>query len=271
MTAAEILLIGACLVGFATDALNGFIESQIFFPDRIMRFSPADFGLTFEDAWIDTSDGVKLHGWWVPGNPDDAVVLFCHGNAGNISDRVDNVARLNRLGLNVLIFDYRGYGRSEGNISESGFYLDAEAAYGRARSEADKLGVKLVIFGRSLGGIAAVHMASGRKCSGIILESTFTNLGDMAKIHFPLPTGMLDLGTRFNAVDKIGGVNAPLLFFHGDRDAIVPFELGKALYEAAPEPKEFITLSGANHNDTYLVAGADYFSKWRGFIDGLPD
>jgi len=259
-------------MGFARDALDRFIESNIFFPDPLMAYCPEDFGLDFEDVWFTTNDGVRLHGWFFPVEACRAFLLFCHGNAGNISHRLDNIRRLHDRGLSVFIFDYRGYGRSEGRITEQGFYLDAEAAFEVAVKKATQDDLKLVIFGRSLGGIAAVHLGAGRPCSGLILESTFTNMGAMAAEHFPLPSAMVGQGLRkrLNSLDKIGGVKVPILFFHGDRDDIVPIRLGRELFDAARTVKEFVVLEGAGHNDTYLVGGNAYFDKFMSFIEGLP-
>ena len=253
------------------DALNTFVESQIFFPDRHLVCTPADFGLPFEDVWFTASDGTRLHGWFVPSEPSDAVLLFCHGNAGNISHRVDNINRLNVLGLGVFIFDYRGYGRSEGRISEIGFYQDVEAAYDIASGFASKLQCKLVVFGRSLGGIAAVHIASQRQCGGVILESTFTHLGAMAREHFPVPAVHKMLASRLNAVDRIARLDMTKLFFHGDLDDIVPIRLGRELFDAANPPKEFVTIPGAGHNDTYMVGAERYFTKFKEFVNACPN
>jgi uncharacterized protein len=250
------------------DALNSFVESQIFFPDRDLVCTPADYGLTFEEVWFTASDGVKLHGWFVPAQQSEAVLLFCHGNAGNISHRVDNIARLNAIGIGVFIFDYRGYGKSEGSISEAGFYHDAEAAYLTARGYASQGCGHLVVFGRSLGGIAAVHIASQHPCRGVVLESTFTHLGAMAREHFPIPGVHKMLKTRLNAVDKIAHVNAPSLFVHGDLDDIVPMSLGRELFDAANPPKEFVIIPGAGHNDTYIVGGDRYFARLKSFVRG---
>ncbi len=257
-------------MSLAADALERFIESAIFYPDTFMMHGPSDYGLDFEDIWFQTTDGVRLHGWMIPADSPEGLMLFCHGNAGNISHRLDNISRLHQINISVFIFDYRGYGRSGGRISEGGLYTDVEAAYRVARDYADRRRLRLVIFGRSLGGVAAVHVASANQCSGAILESTFTNLAAMARTHFPLPLVDGLLRKRFNSLDKIPQVKAPLLFFHGDNDEIVPYRYGLELYEAAPEPKEFVTLEGAGHNDTYIVGGEAYFEKLRHFIENLP-
>jgi fermentation-respiration switch protein FrsA (DUF1100 family) len=261
-----ILLLGSGLgCGMLWDS---FIESQIFFPDKVLVADPGDLGLAFEDQWITAEDGVKLHGWWVPADGANTVLVFFHGNAGNISHRVDNLRHLNAWGIGVLIFDYRGYGKSQGSISEKGLYADSRAALVAGLARARENGGKLALFGRSLGGVAAVSVADRSEVQGVILESTFTNLGDMAKKHFPLP-GVGALKNRFNSLGRISRVNAPKLFIHGNRDDIVPMELGRQLFEAASEPKTWLELSGAGHNDTYDRGGPAYFQAIRDFLDQL--
>ncbi|UCE82640.1 MAG: alpha/beta hydrolase [Deltaproteobacteria bacterium] len=263
------LLLGVLVLSFLSGCWNWFVESQVFFPDKSIVQTPADFGLGFDDIWFDSSDGVRLHGWLVSASPPSRLLLFCHGNAGNISHRLDNVRLLQQRGISVFIFDYRGYGRSNGRISEKGFYLDSEAAYQVARKWAEGNKAKLIVFGRSLGGIAATHLGATQDCDGLILESTFTNMGAMAGAHYPLPFAERLFKHRLNAVGEIAQVSAPILFFHGDDDRIVPIRLGRQLYEAAPNPKEFVTLPGAGHNDTYFVGGKEYFDKLVAFLDKL--
>jgi len=257
-------------MNFPGDMLDRFVERQIFFPDPFLICSPAQGALAYDDVWFTTNDGVRLHAWMVPAEPSIGLLLFCHGNAGNISHRVDNIRRLCDIGLSVLIFDYRGYGQSEGRITETGFYEDAEAAYEVARLRVEKTGEKLVVFGRSLGGIAAVHLGSRYPVSGIILESTFTHMGAMARQHFPLPVPESLLRHKLNALDKIPQIKAPVLFFHGDQDDIVPVHLGKALFDATSAAKEWVTIPGAGHNDTYFIGGGGYFEKIRTFVRDLP-
>ena len=263
------LLVGVLILGFLTGCWNWFVESQVFFPETTIEQTPLDLDLPFENVWFTSGDSVRLHGWLIPASSPKHLLLFCHGNAGNISHRLDNVRLLHNMGISVFIFDYRGYGRSQGHISEKGFYQDSEAAYVVARKWAGQNGAKLVVFGRSLGGIAATHLGATKKCDGLILESTFTNMGAMASAHYPLPFAERLLKHRLNAVGEIVQVRVPVLFFHGDKDRIVPIKLGRELFEAAPDPKEFVTITGAGHNDTYFVGGPDYFKKIGNFFDSL--
>ena len=258
--------LGVILLGVMMSACAGFVESQIFFPEKEYYASPKQFGLVFEDVWLTTSDGTTLHGWYLPAPGSRHLILFCHGNAGNISHRLDNLARLNQAGLAVFIFDYRGYGQSQGSPSEKGMYLDAEAAYDWAAQKAAEQGGKVVIFGRSLGGVAAVYLATERRPAGLILESTFTNLGDMAGTLIPIPGMKKWLGGRFNSLGRAPRVSAPVLMLHGDVDNVVPIALGRELFQALPQPKAFVLLKGAGHNDTYLVAGPEYFQRLSKFV-----
>ncbi|MEW5910954.1 MAG: alpha/beta hydrolase [Thermodesulfobacteriota bacterium] len=258
-----------CL-GVMMSACASIVDSQIFFPERELQATPQQLGLAYEDVWLTAGDGTRLHGWYLPAPGARHLVLFCHGNAGNISHRLDNLARLRAVGLACFIFDYRGYGRSQGSPSEAGMYLDAEAAFDWAQAQAAGQGGRVVIFGRSLGGVAAVYLATVRRPAGLILESTFTNLGDMAKSFLPLPGLGPWLGKRFNSLARAPRVQAPVLMLHGDRDDIVPLALGRALFAALPEPKQFVLLPGAGHNDTYLQGGEAYFQRLKAFVEQIP-
>ncbi|MBI4797209.1 MAG: alpha/beta hydrolase [Desulfarculus sp.] len=263
---------GALLMSLFTAGCQGFLESQIFFPQRELEATPASVGLGYENLRIKTSDGLVLHAWLVPHLSARHLVVLCHGNAGNVSHRVDLLRRLHALGVSLLIFDYRGYGQSQGQPSEQGFFLDAEAVMERARELAGRGDLRLVIHGHSLGGIAAAHMASlpppprRSQPAGLVLESTFPHLGAIGSAHFPLPLLKLALKSHFDALSRIERVGCPILGLHGDRDDIVPLALGRELFAAAPGPKRFITLKGAGHNDTYLAAEEAYFQAWREFL-----
>jgi len=243
-------------------------EKFIFHPSDKIDHTPRDLGLAFDDIYFTTSDGVRLNGWFVPYPGAQTTLLWFHGNAGNISHRLENIKLLHdKVKINVWIFDYRGYGRSEGKISEEGTYRDGEAAlrYLRNRKDVDPKGI--VFFGRSLGAAVAVDLATREECSALILETPFASIREMARAVFPfLPLGPL-LRTRYDAVEKIRKVKAPVLVLHGDRDEVVPFEQGKKVFEAAPSPKEFYTIRGAHHNDTYIVGGDAYFAVLKDFID----
>ena len=231
-----------------------------------------------EECWFETEDHVRLHGWFAHAVIDESgqpasqlpTVLFCHGNAGNITHRLANVAYLTQLGINVFIFDYRGYGKSQGAPGEEGLYRDAVAAYEYLLSRKDIDHTRIVLFGRSLGGAVAVELATKKPCDKLILESTFTSVKEMTKAMFGnWPVHYL-VKSQFNSLAKIGGIHVPILCFHGTQDSIVPLELGQRLFAAANEPKVFYAIEGADHNDTYDIGGREYFERFSQFIHSDP-
>jgi uncharacterized protein len=239
----------------------------VFFPDPVLVGTPADFGLAFEDVWFEAEDGVRLHGWWVPkGDAPAPVLVWFHGNAGNISHRLENIKLLHDLvWVQVFIFDYREYGRSQGRISREGTYKDAAAAY-RWVAETRRIpAARTILFGRSLGTALALDLAVREPCRGLIIESAFTNSADMAKLYAPF---LFDWRPKvpYDNLGKIAKLKAPLLIIHGTEDEIIPVEMARQLYAAAPEPKELYLIPGAHHNDTYLVGGQGYFERLRRFI-----
>jgi len=246
--------------------LNGFIEKNfIFFPTAQLAFTPREWGMKFEDIYFTTSDGVRLNAWLIDAGDNAPMVLWFHGNAGNIADRVDNAKLLHGRGLSLFMVDYRGYGKSEGSPSEKGINKDGQAAYDYLLSR----GVapeNLIVFGRSLGSTVAIHLVCRNKCAGVILESAFTNMADMAKAHFPIIPGTGGFKFKFPSIDRIASVDEPILFIHGDVDEIVPYEHGRRLFEAATAEKDFYTIAGAHHNDTYLVGGKKYFDRFEKFV-----
>ncbi len=262
-----LLTLFAVLLLFA--ALVRLLEQKmVFYPVKFPNgyWHPEKFGLDVEDIYFDTSDDVRLHGWLVQSDTAVATVLWCHGNAGNISDRLDNLARLAETPLNVFIFDYRGYGRSTGVPAESGVYLDAEAAYDYLISERRVKPSRLIIFGRSLGGAVAADLATKRASAGLVLESTFTSAADMAKGLIPFVPLDWIIKTKFETERKVPLIQVPVLAIHGDADEIVPFDLGKKVFDTANQPKSFYTIKGAGHNDTYVVGGQEYFRRLQNFI-----
>ena len=244
-------------------------DKFIFQPSSIVEFTPREVGLEFDDVNFSTRDGALLNGWFIPHHGARSTLVWFHGNAGNIGHRVENIKLLHdKVRVNVFIFDYRGYGRSEGRASEEGTYLDGEAALELVYK---KFGIdrrRTILFGRSLGAAVATEMANRFDSQGLILESPFVSIREMARVVFPfLPIGSL-LKTRYDVREKIGKIKTPLLVLHGDRDEVVPFTQGKMVFEAAPEPKKFFAIAGAGHNDTYLTGGESYFQQLRNFIDG---
>lgn len=264
--AATILLTFATL--FAVPSLlERLVAGVLFQPSPGVDLRPEELGIDASEVWIDTEDGVRIHGFFLPGKPEaDRALLFLHGNAGNASHRLPNADELSRMGTDVLLLDYRGYGRSEGSPSEEGVYRDARAGLAYLLEERGVREERVLLFGRSLGGAVSIDLAQHRGLAGVIVESTFTRLSDMGRALLG-PLGALAAGGGFDSISKIEALRAPLLAFHGDRDEIVPLELGRRLYERAPEPKAFEVIAGAGHNDTTLAGGRAYFERIRRFLD----
>jgi uncharacterized protein len=262
----------AVLFGIVSTAGCGLEKSSIYFPDRGITTLPSDVGLAYENLYLTTEDGVRINAWYVPRPGSDTMILWFHGNAGNLSSRVESVLLFHRnLEANILILDYRQYGKSEGRISEAGTYLDATAAFDYLAERAGVDQGRLIVFGQSLGSAVAVELATRRRVSGLILEAPFTSIRDMARSSVPwLPLGPL-LSIRYDSLSKIGRIGAPLLVLHGNRDRVVPYDQGRRIYDAAPDPKVFYTIPGAGHNDTLAVGGRAYFDAIRTFITDLPD
>jgi len=235
------------------------------YPEGI--WNPSSINVQVEDIFFQAKDGTKLHGWYIPSANAKATLLWFHGNAGNLTHRLENIQQLQPLNINIFIFDYRGYGKSEGKPSEAGIYQDSQAAYDFLIQEKNVVPAEnLFLFGRSLGGICAVEVASGNEATGLILESVFTSAKDMAGQVFPLlPIGWV-IRSKFSAIEKVPDLKLPKLFLHGTKDEIVPYKLGRKLYSSAADPKEFYDIKGAGHNDTYGVGGREYFSALDRFI-----
>ena len=262
-TSVSSALLGVVFLVFVWDWL---VDRMIFYPEPGVDLRPEQLGVVGEDVRILTEDGVRIHAFFLPNPGATRAILFLHGNAGNASHRLPNAAALMQLGSHVLLLDYRGYGLSEGKPDEAGVYADARAGLAHL---VDHVGIpegRTVVFGRSLGGAVAVDLVRDREIGGLILESTFPSVAAMARTHFGSPFAWFTRG-RFDSEQKIARLRAPVLFFHGDRDEIVDFELGKRLFSAAPEPKAFETIRGAGHNDTIQVGGRPYFERIRRFLD----
>jgi fermentation-respiration switch protein FrsA (DUF1100 family) len=238
----------------------------VFFPDPYLIGTPADFGLEYEEVWFTAEDGVKLHGWWVP-KPGAPVWLWFHGNAGNISHRLENIKLLvEEVGVQVFIFDYREYGKSEGGICREGTFKDAAAAYRYLTGTRGISGPDIILFGRSLGTALATDLALKGPCRALILESPFTNSKEMAKRLAPF---LFDWRPKvpYDNLGRIGYVQVPVLIIHGTHDEIIPVDMARRVFAAAAEPKELYLISGSHHNDTYLVGGREYIERLRAFIE----
>jgi fermentation-respiration switch protein FrsA (DUF1100 family) len=246
--------------------LSRFVDALIFQPSPGIDLRPSQLGIKGEEVFPETEDGVRLHAFFLPAPGATRALLFLHGNAGNASHRLPNAAELVRLGTHVLLLDYRGYGASEGSPSEAGVYADARAGLAHLVEKRGLPESRIVVFGRSLGGAVAVDLVRGRRLAGLILESTFTSAADVAQTALGWPASVLVRG-RFDSAAKIGEVRCPLLFFHGDRDEIIAYPLGRRLFERAPEPKAFETIRFASHNDTVEVGGRPYFARIAAFLD----
>jgi hypothetical protein len=245
-----------------------FEEAFVFVPQRYPAGDWHPQGIRFEDAQFQTADGVRLHGWFLPHDRPLATILFCHGNGGNITDRRDMVQSLHDWNdAAVLIFDYRGYGRSEGKPSEKGILADARAARAWLSSRTGVPEKEIVLMGESLGGGVAVDLAARDGAKALVLQSTFSSLADVAAHHMPwLPVRML-LHTRLDSASKIGQYHGPLLQCHSEADTIVPYRFGQKLFAAANEPKRFVTFHDLHHNDfpppSFFVALKTFLEKLK--------
>ena len=224
------------------------LERLIFQPSRYVPARPRGI----EERWISTADGIRLHAWYARSTRGAPTLLWSHGNGGNIAGRVEAQLAFARNGLNVLAYDYRGYGKSAGSPTEDGVYLDAQAAYDSERAS----GVpaeRIVAFGESLGGAVSIQLACTRPCAALGVVSTFTTIQEVAWSHFG-PLALL-AGDRFNSLARIKRISIPILIAHGDRDEVVPFALGEQLFRAANQPKRFVRAKGAHHNDVFAAPG----------------
>jgi fermentation-respiration switch protein FrsA (DUF1100 family) len=246
--------------------LNGLL----YFPSRAVVQSPAAACLTFADVTFATEDGERLHAWWVPARtPAIGHVLLCHGNAGNVGDRLPHIELLSAAGFDVLAFDYRGYGRSTGRPSEQGLYRDARAARNALVRRLGGERAPLLYLGESLGGAVALALALEQPPAGLILQSAFTSVRDMARVHYPLIPHAL-VPDAYPSIRLIRGLAAPLLVLHGERDEIVPLMHAEALAEAAAGPKRMHVFPGAGHNDLLARAGPEWARTIETWARRLP-
>jgi fermentation-respiration switch protein FrsA (DUF1100 family) len=244
-----------------------FENRFIYFPAKypVGQYAQAASIPDMKDCWMTTEDGVKLHGWFLPADSAVATLMLLHGNAGNISSRNMLMVTLRKYGFNVFMFDYRGYGKSDGEPSENGIYIDGTTAFDYVAKLPQVDSQKIVLWGTSLGGAVAVDVATKRHAAGLILESTFTSAADIAAEHYSFIVRYF-LRTKLNSVGKIAQIHTPLFVMHGSMDRTVPFRFGKELYDAAHEPKEFYEITGAGHNNTFMTGGVAYIQHVREFV-----
>lgn len=240
-------------------------DRMLYYPDREVLQTPEDRGLEYEEVSLKTKDNVTVSGWYIPAKHEKGVLLFCHGNAGNISHRLESINIFHNMGLSVLIFDYRGYGKSEGKPSEKGTYRDAEAAWNYLVEEKRKAPDRIILFGRSLGAAIAADIALKKIPAGLILESSFLSVPEMGKKHYPwIPVRLLSK-YDYATIDKIRSITCPKLIIHSPDDEIVPFEHGKSLFEEALQHKQFLEIKGG-HNEGFLLSGDLYLGGLKNFV-----
>jgi fermentation-respiration switch protein FrsA (DUF1100 family) len=249
--------------------IRSVLDSLLYFPSRSMAETPAAAGLAFRDLAIATEDEERLHGWWIAARgPAIGHILLCHGNAGNVGDRVVHAGLLSAAGFDVLLFDYRGYGHSSGRPTEDGTYRDARAARSALLRQPEVDEALVLYLGESLGGAVALALALQSPPRGLILQSAFTSVRDMGRLHYPfIPRALVP--DAYPSVRYIRKLQAPLLVLHGERDDIVPLANGQALFETAPEPKRMHVFSGLGHNDLVPLAGAAYAEVIASWAQGL--
>jgi pimeloyl-ACP methyl ester carboxylesterase len=260
------------LLGYLVLVLYMYLSQAriIYFPRKEIIYTPRDIGLPFREIFLETADGLRICAWFVGEEEqvEKPVLLFCHGNAGNISHRLDSFEIFHRLGLNTFIFDYRGYGKSEGKPSEQGTYLDAAAAWDYLTKNKKIPPQRIILFGRSLGGAVAAHLAAspGITPRVLILESTFTSVPDLGADIYPfLPVRLL---SRFGYDTKelLPRIHCPLLIIHSPQDEIIPYDHGTRLFEIANEPKHFLKISGS-HNEGFTLSGETYIDGLKAFLE----
>lgn len=243
------------------------VAQYLFFPQKGIQFNPAQFQMPYEEVRLRNDDGQRLHGWFFPGTKAQTL-LYLHGNAGNISNRLDKIQFLRQIGWSLFIFDYRGYGDSEGSPSIEGVLKDSEAALRYLVRSRQIPTEQIILFGESLGGALATDLASREPFGGVILESNFTSLRDMAQSAYPFVPDLI-VPDVYRSIEFIRQIKAPLLIIHGAQDHIIPVEMGKRLFKSAPHPKRFYSVPQASHNDVYVVGQREYLRQIEEFLDGM--
>jgi len=245
-----------------------YLENHgIYYPAKNIEVTPELINLSFQDLYVKTKDNLLINAWLILKDNAKYTILFCHGNAGNIQDRLDKIEFFHRLGINVCIFDYRGFGKSQGRPSEQGLYVDTKAVYDYLVNNRKIKPEVIILYGESLGTAVAINLAQEVKIKALIMEGAFSRGRDMARKIYPFLPAFLFSNT-FDSLSKIKVIDAPKLFIHSKDDEIVPFALAQKLYQTACEPKKFIAITGG-HNTSFLDSQEEYASSITAFINNL--
>ena len=248
--------------------LRIFENRLVFYPPRYPEgfASPKAYGLPVEEVWIVAEDGVRLNAYFLPNAASPMVILWFHGNAENIGMGLGQMKALSKLGTNILEIDYRGYGKSKGSPDEAGVYRDGEAAYHYLTASRHFSPQNIIVYGHSVGGGIAGEIAFRNPCGGLVIESSLTSARDMARQVLKVPGVEFIIKTRFDSLGKIPQVHAPVMIIHGTDDSLIPYSMGQRLFEAAHEPKIFVSVK-SGHDDAWAVGGKPYWDAWKTFID----
>ena len=260
-----LIFIGCILLGLII--LVRYLEAtSVFHPSGTIETTPKGFGLPYEDVYFKTADGVILNGWLIKNPKAVSTIIVAHGNAGNMSDRLLKVNAFYQMGLNVFIFDYRGYGKSKGHPTEKGIYIDGQAAYDYLAARPDFPKDRIIAYGASLGGAVAIDLATQRKVSALIVDSSFSSAGAVSRVFYPfIPAFLLDI--KMDNAAKVKGLKVPKLFIHSTGDRTIPFALGQQLYTAAAGPKVFLQTTGG-HVDAHITDKDVYQREFTRFLKG---
>ncbi len=265
------IIVLICLAYFGFALFLYYMQPRFLYePIRQIPYTPAELGLDFEEVYFKTGDHLRLHGWFVPAPNAQFTVLYCHGNGGNMMYFLETVNFLNSLGLNCFVFDYRGYGESQGAPSENGTYLDARAAYRWLTKKKGVTPQQIILFGWSLGGSIAAYLATKFKSAALVIESAFTSYPDIGRKFYPYMPVKWFARFDYPTIDYVRKVTCPVLVIHSRNDEIIPFEFGLEIYDAANEPKTFAEIFG-RHNDCLLVSCAAYKKAWTNWLTFLKE
>ncbi|MBW7876868.1 MAG: alpha/beta hydrolase [Candidatus Cloacimonetes bacterium] len=262
---ALILIVYGLLVG----VFYVYQESLIYVPSTEMLSHPGHYGMEYEEIRFPSEDGTILHGWFLPHKSSGPVVLMCHGNAGNISYMIDSAKVLWDMGYSVFVFDYRSYGLSQAKpLSEEATYMDTRAAYLWLKNSKGYAEDQIIVHGRSLGGPQAAHVARRFFPKALVLESTFTSLPELGKQLYPWLPVLLLSRVQYPTLEDVKAVRCPVLIVHSTQDEVIPYPHGQKIFETAPEPKSFVTITG-DHNEGYFTSGKTYVDGLKSFLMGL--